>query len=104
MLVIVGKMPVKPDREAEVLAVTTRMATASRAEVGCISYRFYSSLEEPNTIFAFEEWESEEALTFHFQTEHMKEFRQALTELVAGRGEIKRYEIQSVEPLRVGNR
>jgi len=100
MLVVVGAMPIKPELREEALKVTTRMAVASRAEPGCISYRFYASLEEPDTIFAFEEWESDEDLALHFQTEHMKEFRAALAGLVAGRGEIKRYEIQAVGPLR----
>lgn len=100
MLVVVGAILIKPEMREEILKVTTRMAVASRAEVGCISYRFNAALEEPNTIFAFEEWESEEALTLHFQTEHMKEFRAALPGLVVGRAEVKRYDIQAVGPLK----
>ena len=100
MLVVVGTMPVKPEKREEALKVTTQMAVASRAESGCTSYRFYTSIEQPNIFFAFEEWESPEALALHFQTAHMKEFQQAVPGLIAGRGEVKRYEIQSVGPLR----
>ncbi len=101
MLVVVGSMAVKPGMREEVLEVSTRMAVASRAEAGCISYRFFSSLEEPDTIFAFEEWESEEALAFHFQTDHMKEFRSRLPGFMATKIiEVKRYDIQAVAPLR----
>jgi quinol monooxygenase YgiN len=99
-IIITGKVAIKPGKQAEALEATTRMAVASRAEAGCISYRFYSSLEEADTILAFEEWESDEALASHFQTEHMKIFQKALAELVAARPEIKRYEIQAVGPLK----
>ena len=101
MLVVVGTMPVKPEKREEALKITTKMAIASRAESGCMSYRFYTSIEEPDTFFAFEEWELPEALALHFQTPHMAEFRQAVPEVVAGRGEVKRYEIESVGPLRL---
>ncbi len=100
MLIVTGKVAIKPGMREEALEATTRMAVASRSEAGCISYCFYSSIEEPDTYFAFEEWESEEALAIHFKTEHMRVFQGELSRLVAARPDIKRYEIQSVGPLR----
>jgi quinol monooxygenase YgiN len=102
MIVVTGKVAIKPEKREEAIRATTRMAEASRAESGCISYGFFSSLEEPDMVIAFEEWESEEALKFHFQTEHMKEFQQALAEFIAHRPDIKLYKIESVGPLRMG--
>jgi quinol monooxygenase YgiN len=101
MLVVTGRVAIKPEKRELALEATTKMAVASRAESGCISYGFYSFLEEPNVFFAFEEWESPEALALHFQTDHMKEFQKVLPEIIAGQPDIKSYVIQSVGPLRI---
>ena len=37
------------------------------AEPGCISYRFYQDIVEPERFFLFEEWESQAALDVHLQ-------------------------------------
>ena len=46
------------------------------------------------TFFLFEEWEDEQALARHFETEHMKVFRKQLPGLVAGNPTFKRYEVE----------
>ena len=74
-----------------------RMADATRAEVGCISYDFYVGLSDPNTLMLFQEWESMDALMGHFQTEHMDEFLKELPDIVSGEITTKRYAVQSVD-------
>ena len=49
--------------------------------------------------FIFEEWESEEALQRHFQTEHMKTFQQQAPKLLAGKVNAKKYTIESAASL-----
>jgi quinol monooxygenase YgiN len=96
MIVVAGKVAIKPERRADAVRAALRMAEATRAESGCRTYEFYSALDDPNTVFIFEEWEDEDALADHFQTEHMAEFQQALPELLGGPVEIKRYVVESV--------
>jgi quinol monooxygenase YgiN len=99
MIVIAGKVAVRPDRRDEAVRVALAMADATRKEAGCIAYQFSADLADPNTVFIFEEWENAEVLARHFQTEHLRAFRAELPGLVAGPSTIKRYEIAAVSAM-----
>ncbi len=99
MLVIIGRVAIKPERREEGVKAALEMVAASQAEAGCISYDFYADLQDPNSFFAFEQWESEEALRIHFATDHMKTFQGKLAEVIAGRVEVKRYNVASITDL-----
>ena len=99
MIVIAGSVRVKAEkREAAVRAALT-MAEATRAEPGCLTYRFSADLADPTTFLIFEEWEDDEALARHFASAHMEAFRRAIPDLVAGPAAIKRYVVERAEPM-----
>ena len=95
MLVVAGRVRVHAALRDEAVRVALEMAQATQAENGCLSYRFYADLEDPNTFFIFEEWEDEEALARHFQSAHMAAFQRQLPRLLAGPASVKRYEVQA---------
>src|SRR5262245_30272321 len=99
MIVIAGTIPIKPEQREEAKQLAQQMAAATHAEAGCITYQFYGDLADPNTFFIFEEWESEEALARHFQTEHMKNFQQQASKILAGPVKAKKYTIESATSL-----
>jgi len=99
MIVIAGTIPIKPERREEAKQLALQMAAATHTEAGCLTYQFYADLVDPNTFFIFEEWESEEALQRHFQTEHMKTFQQQAPKLLAGKVNAKKYTIESAASL-----
>jgi quinol monooxygenase YgiN len=99
VIVVAGTVSIRPERREEAVAVAREMARATRAEPGCISYRFYADLEDPTTFFVFEEWESEAALGRHFETEHMRVFQSRLPGLLAGAMGIKRYVVGSASAM-----
>jgi quinol monooxygenase YgiN len=99
MIVIAGRVAVRPERREEAVRAALAMAAATRKEDGCITYQFSNDLADMNSIVIFEEWESDEALAQHFQTEHMKVFRELLPRLLAGPSTVKRYVVQSVSPM-----
>ena len=96
MIVIAGKIQVKPERRDEARKAALDMVEATRREAGCVSYAFYADLVEPATFFLFEEWESDAALAAHFQTEHMARFQQQAPAFLAAPPTIKRYVVESV--------
>jgi len=98
MIVIAGQFQLKPGMRDEAIRQMIVMHDASSAEDGCVSYRFYADLAVPETVFLFEEWESEAALAAHGQTAHMAEWRRHTPNLFAGRS-LKRYEVTSAGPL-----
>jgi quinol monooxygenase YgiN len=99
MLVIAGRIPVKPERREDAVRLARDVARETVKEPGCRSYRFWADLEDPGLFFVFEEWEDADALTRHFTTPHMQVFMTKIPDLVAGAPEIKRYEVASVAPL-----
>lgn len=96
MIVVAGRVQVKPEHRDEAIRRAIAISRDSEAEEGCLSYRFYTDLENPSVFFIFEEWESQEALNAHFQTPHLKEFQQHVARLLAAPSVIKQYEVSSV--------
>jgi quinol monooxygenase YgiN len=99
MIVISGTVKVRPDRREAAIAAALRVAEATRAEPGCLAYRFATDLADPMLFLIFEEWESDEALARHFETAHLKAFRAEMPGLVAGPPAIRRYVVTSAGPL-----
>ena len=95
MIVIAGKIQVKPERRDEARKAALDMVEATRRESGCVSYTFYADLVDPGTFFLFEEWESDAALAAHFQTPHMARFQEQAPALLAAPPTIKRYVVES---------
>ena len=94
MIIVHGTFPVKPESRDDALKMMRCMATASKAEFGCITYEFYVGLSDPNTMLLFQEWESVEALQGHFETNHMEEFLRKLPDVLNGEVSTRRYEVK----------
>lgn len=99
MLVVAGRIAVKPERREDAVRLALEVAAATRAEPGCLSYRFYADLEDPGTFFIFEEWRDQTALDGHFTTPHMATFLEHVGGLVAAPPTITRYEVACAGPM-----
>ena len=99
MIIVHGKFPIKPEIRDDALDMMRRMAVASRAEYGCVSYEFYIGLSDPNTLLLFQEWESVDALQGHFDTNHMEEFLEQLPDILNGEVSTRRYEVKASNEL-----
>ncbi len=91
MIVIAGNIGVKSQTRADAVKLLIWFSQQTRNEVGCIVFGFSSVLEDENTMLVFEEWESDEHLKAHFQTDHMKEFQSQMKTLGSGVSSVKRY-------------
>ena len=54
-------------------------------EEGCILYNAYYSTNNPNTVCFVEQWESQEHLDKHLETEHIKTYRQNTADMFVSR-------------------
>ncbi len=99
MIVVAGTVRIRADRREEAVRAALAMAEATRAEPGCLEYRFSADLADPETIAVFERWADDAALAAHFASAHMQVFRRRLPELVAGAMVIHRYEVERVSPM-----
>jgi quinol monooxygenase YgiN len=91
VIIVAGTVALEAGQRNAAIRVARTMAAATVKEPGCLRYRFYADLDDEHTFFVYEEWESEEALARHFQTEHMRAFQAELPALVAGALDIRRY-------------
>jgi quinol monooxygenase YgiN len=96
MLVIAGRIRVKPERREDAVRLALDVSRETVKEAGCRSYRFYADIEDPALFFLFEEWDGPEALEKHFATPHMARFMTEAPALLAGGIDINRYEVSAV--------
>ena len=58
---------------------------------GAITYNVHRAVDNPNTFLIYEQYENQDALKYHGQTEHFKAYRQATRGMVTGQPEIVFY-------------
>jgi len=70
MLVIAGRVRLHQTELEEAVRAGSVIVVASRAEPGCIDYRYAIDIEDPLALQLFERWDSAAALEAHFTTPH----------------------------------
>lgn len=93
MLIVAGTARLRPDTHKEAVALAEPMAAATRAEPGCLEYRFSASLSDPTMVTVFERWESPSALEAHLEADHTARFGAELPHLLSEPPEVHRYEV-----------
>ena len=84
MIVVTGRVLIPAERHERFVAVATEMCARSREEEGCIGYRVYADLEQPERYVFVEEWADDGALQRHFGESHTRAF---MGDLIAMLGE-----------------
>jgi quinol monooxygenase YgiN len=83
MMIVTGTAKVKADCLDDALAASLEHVQRSRTEPGCISHRVHQDVEDPLTLFFFEQWESDAALSVHFTVPESGAFVRMLFECAA---------------------
>jgi len=94
MLKIVAKMHFKEGGDpAKFLEIAKEVVEKTNAlDKGCISYEFCKSEQDPNGYAMFEQWESQEALASHMQSEHFTSLVPAMDAFCEGGPDLLVYE------------
>jgi quinol monooxygenase YgiN len=66
------KMIVRPERRGDLLEAMRGMLEPARVERGCLNYCLYEDVEDRNTFFLLEEWETQQDLERHILTENQQ--------------------------------
>ena len=96
MLVIAGTITIDPAKLEEAKQAATIMMAETHKEPGNAQYVFSGSFSDGGVVHIFEEWESQEALDFHFKTPHMAEFQAKVGSLGVKDMKLKKYEVASI--------
>jgi quinol monooxygenase YgiN len=99
MIVVVGRVTTDAERRDELVRIGEEVASASRAEEGCLSYALYEDTANEDRFVFVEEWESQEALERHFRTPHIARFMKAIPTVVAAPPDVKFHTIASTVDL-----
>ncbi len=99
MIVVVGRVKTDEDKRDALVRIGQTVATVSREETGCISYRLYEDTELANEFVFVEEWEDSGALQRHFATSHVREFLQAIRATIIAPPDVKFHTVGSTMDL-----
>ena len=81
MLIVAGTVRLPAENLDRARPVMAAMATATRAEDGCLEYAYAEDVFEPGLIRIFERWRDRAALELHLQADHLKVWRAAWPDL-----------------------
>lgn len=99
MIVLYASIPIQPDKRDEALELAEALVEQSNQEDGMIDYRATTDVQNENTLRFFEQYENEEAVESHTETDHYQEFEAALPDLLAGEPEILQFDVNNVSEL-----
>ena len=94
MIRVVAVITAHPGRREEILTAFRANVPNVRAEKGCIEYASHIDAAEigpfqakfgPDAFVVLETWESQQALSDHIATPHMKSYGQKTKDLIASR-------------------
>lgn len=95
---IIAEMKAAPGKRAELIDLLNGMLEPSRAEPGCISYRFFFSSEDEGLVHFYEQWQDQAAIDEHFASAHFRDLGVRIPDLIVGGPDIRIYDIAAVEP------
>ena len=99
MILVLGTVKLSLDRLEGARVAMERMVGASRAEPGCIAYAYAQDVLDPETIHVVEKWRDRQALTDHFATPHMAEWRGVMGSLGLSGRDLKVFESDDGSPI-----
>lgn len=97
MRIIIAEMKAAPGRRAQLLELLDGMLVPSRAEPGCISYRYFLSSEDPDLIHFHEEWQDQAAIEAHFASDHFRDLGVRIPDLIISGPDIRIYDAVPAE-------
>ncbi len=77
MLYLIATLKIKPGSLPAIMEAVRPCIRDTRLETGCISYDLHQSVTDENTLVFVERWTDRESLEAHFETPHLKAWRDA---------------------------
>lgn len=75
MILLIIRMKVLSEKHKELSQAMTYLAGSIRTDKGCRRCNFCQNLEDEKDLLLLEEWDTEEHLNQHMQSEHFKVIR-----------------------------
>jgi quinol monooxygenase YgiN len=88
MIIVLGTARARKERRRELLLAMHDVVGATRADDGCISYRFAADIADPDVIVGIEVWRDQAALDAHMVHDHTATFLSTVPDLIDGEPEL----------------
>jgi quinol monooxygenase YgiN len=88
MIAVIAKIPIKPGKFDEAVALFKGTMVHIAREEGTLLYTLNRDPSKPDTLVIIERYRDKAALDTHSKTPHFKEFSAKLPEFLAGKPEI----------------
>lgn len=98
MIVIAHRARILHGTLLETLQIGHLVEDAARRNSGCITYKIYLDPTDPNTLFIFEEWASQEAFDTFRRASITLTFNDHLSRQLVAPLHSQRYEVAAVTP------
>lgn len=99
MIVVTGTIRIPSGSLASALPAMAAMIDASRNEPGCLSYSYSLDVLDDGLIHVNEAWQSDEALAAHFETTHLKHWRNQFAKLGISERNLVKLTIAESQPV-----
>ncbi len=96
MIILAVTLPIDPAKRDEAVAIALEMTAETHKEPGVIRYTFHSPVDDPATLFVYEEWKDQAALDYHNGSDHMKVFQGKIAGVIQGDVRVDKYEASAV--------
>ena len=83
MIVDLLKFTIKEECAAEAALLMRKQMKNNLSDEGCLMSNTFLSKTNPNELFLLLGWDSQEAIDKHLETEHDKNFREALDPMLS---------------------
>lgn len=91
MIRIVAQSVIKDDKKEAFIQLAKELIEKSREEKGCISYGLFQDINNPSIITFIEDWEDQNAINLHNNSEHFKRIVPLLAEFRESKGDVNLY-------------
>jgi len=91
MITVVAKNTIITEKYDEIIVLCKELVEETRKEDGCIKYEMHQDVNDKAILTMIEEWESQEALDKHMQSEHFTRIVPLLGSLMAAETDMNVY-------------
>ncbi len=89
---VVARLRAQPGEETELKSVLEGLIEPTRAEAGCLHYELWQNRADSSEFTFIEEWASDEALASHGESDHIRQGRERMRDLLAEPMDLRRYD------------
>ena len=86
---VFARIPAQPGKRDELVKALEAAIDNAKTEEGTLTYILHTDDKEPDTVFFYELYTDQDALTAHGTSDAMKEFGRSMRDLAGGRPELQ---------------